>query len=567
MFYKYLWKKKWLILLFVVLYLISSSSMSYVNLQVKPLFDGAQTGKFSEVIFGLLFIFLGFLFARLIEHYSNLAGIHLVNVVRRDIKRDLFSNVINKKLPDYADKNVGEYIAEFTNDITIVEEKFLIPFKEVISYFIILLTTSVAILTIDYRMVLIVLGGVALCVGLPFLMVKHASNRMIKFLARFDQFVQRLKDTFTAFFTFKNYAVEGKVVEKLNKENDEVEEVKFKAEMSIVVIHNVVGRLAWLVEILVIVTGMLGVVYGDLSVGHVFSAALLAGNLGRPLQDFSGRISKMQSVKGIAKKFKIIGALDERVKEDESIVKYAPDFDIKIENVSLSLKDSLILDNVSMTFERGKKYLIIGGNGSGKSTTAKLLKNNYRSYSGTVKLGEHDLQSPEGVGLTRHISYSNETVSLISDTVRNNVTLYRDVDEDRLERATKLAELGVSLDRMVGDNGRFLSSGERRKLEIARALIEEPKVLIFDEVVSTLDIETAYEIEKLVLSLKDLTVIMISNAFSGQLLGEYDEIIMMDKGRVIASGKHKDMLEKSPEYRKVYQLRCGEAEGGETSAN
>ena len=80
--------------------------------------------------------------------------------------------------------------------------------------------------------------------------------------------------------------------------------------------------------------------------------------------------------------------------------------------------------------------------------------------------------------------------------------------------------------------------------------------MILDEVVSTLDIETAYEIEKLVLSFRDRTVIMISNAFSGQLLDQYDQIILMGNGGVLAAGTHREMMEKSEAYRNIYQIRC-----------
>lgn len=556
MFFRYLWKKKWFLILYVALAVAAAVSTALLNLYVIDLFDAAKVGKFDFVVNGFIILFVWFVATRLGEHFTRLTGIHITNAVRRDIKHDLFSVVISKQIPDYADRNAGEYIAEFTNDITMIERKFVTPCLDVISYVITTVTVGVAIFTIDYRMALVILLGAALCFGLPFWMTKYTSERMIRFITRFDRFVQHLKDMFGAFFTFKNYAVEKEIVDNFAKENTEVEQTKFKAELSLVTMNNLLGRLAWAIEILVVIIGLLGVIYGDLSVGSVFAAFLLAGELGRPLQSFSNQISMMRSVKGIEKKFKALGMLNTKIEADQTVTCQAEPFDVKLNNVSLTLKENQVLNDVSLSFEHGKKYLILGGNGSGKSTTAKLLKNNYHNYTGDITLGEYNLNSPQGVGLTRLISYSNEAVSLLSDTVRNNILLYRDVPEHQLEKAVSLAELNVPLDRPIGDGGRFLSSGERRKLEIARALVEEPQILILDEVVSTLDIETAYEIENLVLSLKDCTVVMISNAFSGKLLNKYDQIIMMSNGSVLAQGTHRELLENSPEYREVYQLRC-----------
>ena len=556
MFFRYIWNRKGQALLFVILTVVASVSSASLNLVVPTLFDEAQVGKYDLVIKHFIWLFIGLLIVRLLDYFAGILGIHFTNTIRKDIKRDLFDAVIHRRLPDYADRNTGEYIAEFTNDITIIENKFIVAIKDLVSAMITIVTVGVAIFTIDYRMTLVILFGVAICLVLPVLMTKYTSGRMIRFLMKFDGFVQRLKDLFGAFFTFKNYAVEDKVVGRFADDNREVERLKFDAEFSLVVMNNLVGRLAWMIEIVVLVIGLLGVIGGSLGIGSVFAAYLLAGSIGQPIQSIGNRISMIRSVKSLEDKFEKLGLLEKRIEDDRGEMTSGEGFDITLDGVSLQLKDNLVLDNVSMKFESGKKYLIIGGNGSGKSTTAKLLKNNYSNYRGSVKLGRFELQSPEGIGASRHISYSNETVSLISDSVLNNILLYREVPNERLESAVSMAELGVPLDRTVGDGGRFLSSGERRKLEIARSLIDNPKVMILDEVVSTLDIETAYEIEKLVLSFDDRTVIMISNAFSGQLLDSYDRIFLMRGGRVAASGTHREMLERSEEYRQIYRIRC-----------
>lgn len=558
MFFSYLWKKKWNMLGYILLAVAASVSMATFNIYIAPVFDDAQAGNYDSVIWRLGFMFLWYIATRLLDYYTELTGIHVVNTVRQNIKQDLFSAVMNKQLPAFADRDTGKYIAEFTNDITVIENKFLIPCKEMVSYLITIVTACAAIFTIDVRMTLVLAVGVVFCLSIPLIMTRYTTARMSRFLHRFDHYVQFLKDSFSAFFTFKNYAVEDKIVDNFTEENTQVEKDKYRAEFSLVVMNNLVGRFAWTIEILIVVIGLVGVINGSLTIGSVFSAYLLAGSLGMPLQSLGNRISMIRSVGAIELKFKALSELDEVVTPAEDFSTEGIKIDIKLDQVSLSIKGNPILHNINITFEYGKKYLVLGCNGSGKSTMAKLLKNTYSGYEGSILLDSYDLASPEGAALSRLVSYSNETVSLLSDTVRNNILLYRDVSEDRLETAVRLADLRVPMNRKAGDGGRFLSSGERRKLELARALIDDPQVMILDEVVSTLDIETAYEIEKLVLSLEDRTVIMISNAFSGQLLDQYDQIVLMNQGSILAQGTHSELMQNSDEYREIYRIRCGD---------
>lgn len=558
MFFSYLWKKKWNMLGYILLAVAASVSMATFNIYIAPVFDDAQAGNYDSVIWRLGFMFLWYIATRLLDYYTELTGIHVVNTVRQNIKQDLFSAVMNKQLPAFADRDTGEYIAEFTNDITVIENKFLIPCKEMVSYLITIVTACAAIFTIDVRMTLVLAVGVVFCLSIPLIMTRYTTSRMSRFLHRFDHFVQFLKDSFSAFFTFKNYAVEDKIVDNFGEENTQVEKDKYRAEFSLVVMNNLVGRFAWTIEILIVVIGLVGVINGSLTIGSVFSAYLLAGSLGMPLQSLGNRISMIRSVGAIEQKFKALSELDEVVTPAEDFSTEGIKIDIKLDQVSLSIKGNPILHNINITFEHGKKYLVLGSNGSGKSTMAKLLKNTYSGYEGSILLDTYDLATPEGAALSRLVSYSNETVSLLSDTVRNNILLYRDVSDDRLETAVRLAGLRVPMNRKAGDGGRFLSSGERRKLELARALIDDPQVMILDEVVSTLDIETAYEIEKLVLSLEDRTVIMISNAFSGQLLDQYDQIVLMNQGSILAQGTHSELIQNSDEYREIYRIRCGD---------
>lgn len=567
MFANYLLKKKWHILGFILLSIFASVMMSLFSLHIADVFTAAEVSDYKRVVELLILMFAWYIFIRLMDYYAELCGVYIVNAIRRDIKNDLFNAVISNNLSAFAERNSGEYISEFTNDITMIETKYLIPMRELLSYIITIVTTSSVILTIDVRMALVLVLGTILCLLLPLLASKYTSRKMLRFLERFDTFIQYLKDVFNALFLFKNYAVEAEVSDQFEKENADVEKEKYNAELALVIVNNLVGRVAWFVPLLVVILGLQGVISGSLAISSVFAAYLVAGELGMPLQSIGHRVSMIRSMKGLENK---ISAMKETLATQEaeeytaqrSAALNAKTLRIVFQDVGLSIHERDILKNVSFSFEPGKKYLIIGRNGSGKSTAVKLLKHIYPNYIGEIKLNGVELRTSEGEILSESISYSNETVTLLSDTVRNNILLFRNISEEQLLSAVEKTGLCVPLERKVGDNGRFLSSGERRKLEIARAIVTEPKVLIFDEVVSTLDIETAYEIEKLILSL-DTTVIMISNAFSGQLLPQYDGIILMNEGHVLAVGSHNDLLDTSAEYRVIYEIRCGKMEEGD----
>lgn len=155
------------------------------------------------------------------------------------------------------------------------------------------------------------------------------------------------------------------------------------------------------------------------------------------------------------------------------------------------------------------------------------------------------------------VSYLNENVSLFSGSVKDNISLFRDFNADALNQAVEDAQVRIELERSVTDEGRNISSGEQRRIEIARSLLESAKVLIFDEVVSTLDIETAYDVEKMALDLADKTVVFISHNFSGKLIKEYDEILVMEGGKLLAHGAYADLISSCEYFKRICDIKFG----------
>ena len=179
------------------------------------------------------------------------------------------------------------------------------------------------------------------------------------------------------------------------------------------------------------------------------------------------------------------------------------------------------------------------------------------SYEGNIIIDGQNIKDISNSILSTKVSYINETVSLLCDTVKQNILLFRDVEEAKLKEIVEMVGLTVPLERVVRDGERNLSSGETRRIEIARSLVNKVGTIIYDEAISTLDIQTAFSIERTLLELKNQTVIFVSHNFSSQLISKYDEIILMDNGRIIDFGTHNELMDTNDYYRNIMNIKNG----------
>jgi ATP-binding cassette subfamily C protein len=488
----------------------------------------------------------------LVDYWSDALSCYIINKIRGDIKNSLFEKYIGQSLEDYMIKDAGQYVADFTNDITLIEAKSLISYRELAKSILTIIFGNIAIFSINPSFNVIILIGIVLCVATPYILIRYTTKPMHSFITSFEVFVQRLKDYFNSFFAIKNFAAEKTFTQKFNEKNRQIEETKLNAEITIEFVNSLLGRLAWIIELSVLSVGVIQAVQGKIQVSVLFSAYLLCNEICMPLQTITGHINNIKSVSTILDK-------GNRRKQNKQR-RYEPfevqdEMTVRFEHFSLTKGDNRILKDINLKLEPKKKYLVIGSNGSGKSTLVKALKNIYQDFEGNIYINDRDIRTIPPELFNQIAIYSNETVPLFSDTVRNNITLYRDVEESHLERVVQHSRFKNPLDYEIVDKGRNISSGEKRKLELSRALLSDASCFVFDEVVSTLDIETAYEIEKLILSLNK-TVVMVSNAFSGQLLSKYDEIILIKDGTILAHGTHEELLESSELYKEIYHIRC-----------
>lgn len=560
MFKRCLSKRKSLILILLPLLIVRPILSSWIGVKAGEFFDLAIYGtNFKNILWFFIVIFLAWIFNySLIFYWIKLLKSFLVTRFRLDTKNEMFHSVMNVNSDDFNTMEPGDYIAAFSNDITLLETRYFQSVLELFEYIITIIIVGSVFFTIDST-----LAGTVVCFGLlgsviSIILAKYTRNKNEKFIRSFYSFTQGIKELFSSFRTIKNYNITTQIQRRFEDMNNETENKKCEADFALEFVNAISAAFSGFLMFSVIGIGLVKVLQGDISMGIVITAYNFASDLSSPLQNCLHKVNEIRSVKTIVEKIDSFNDKAETARKEFVTKEDCPQEIEKLsyKDVSFSIGEKQIINNFSFEFEKGKKYLIIGKNGAGKSTLFKLLKKNYDTYTGGIYINDTDIAEMSYEALSDCSSYLNEDVSVYSATVKENIELFRDVDESQLSKAISVAQVEVDLDRKLKDNGSNISSGEKRRIEIARTLVKNTPIIVFDEVISTLDIETAYEIEKLALHL-DSTVIFISHNFSGKLVKDYDEILLLEDGSLTAHGSHEDLLASSSDYRRIWSIKNG----------
>ena len=271
------------------------------------------------------------------------------------------------------------------------------------------------------------------------------------------------------------------------------------------------------------------------------------------------QISSFKSIKLVKKKVEDI-LNEENFLDNGKTLKHFEN-NIKFDNVSFMYDKRKVLDNVTFTFKKGGKYALVGKSGSGKSTLVKLLLKYYTNYEGNITIDNNNIKDLSFTSLYSNISIIQQDVFMFDASLKENITLFYDYNTDEIYNSIVKSGMKDFVDILpdkeeshIGENGNFISGGEKQRISIARSVIRNTPVLILDEATSSLDKETSYKIEKTLLDMKDLTIIFITHKLSEDLLNRCDEIIVMDDGKIVEAGNYLQLLENHNYFYNLYNI-------------
>lgn len=559
--WKYLFKYK--LLFFTRVLTISLAALSVICFDfmmgfIVDIFSNGETEKFVPIILASIFLIILLFVTEYIDGYVMSSYIkNTVNYLRCDI----FTKILNKDMKDFSLDNSGKYISILYNDIKIIEDSLLNNIFLVISSFISFIISLLFLFSISPSIVIfIVIFGI-----LGFVIPNALSKKLIieknNYSHNLEEITSVTKDLFSGFEVIKGFNIGSKINTIFKNSSNTVESTKKKCSILESIIKGFSLSFSVTVYLGVLILGGYLMYKGEISVGTAIIIIQLSTHIVGPVKTSISLINQIKSVSLIADKIdEILYDSCEDI-EEVSLPKFENSIEVKNLDFSYT-NDRKALNNINLTFEKNKKYAIVGESGCGKSTLIKLLMRYYKDYNGDILIDNKDIHKIFSNDLYKNMSMIQQNVFMFDDSIKENIKLFANYSDeevlsicDRSGLSNLISRLPNGINSLVGENGNKLSGGEKQRIAIARSLINNTKILILDESTSALDNETAYNLESSLLSINDLTLIVVTHKLIKNILLNYDEIIVMKDGMVIEKGSFDYLISLKGYFYSLYYLQ------------
>lgn len=408
----------------------------------------------------------------------------------------------------------------------------------------------IGLFIIDFRMTILVLLFIPIkCVVMKYF-AKKQKQIMDEFIKKNQKYAKWFGDTVGGVREVKLFNILDRKHEEFDQNQKDI--IEKQKQMNMLGQWNTItdSLMVQFLSTLLYILGANLVFDLQLSVGSVFAFITYSSYVTGPISAILNIGYLLSGIIPSTKRYYAFMDLEEETDNGETPA-LCPD-DLKLQQVSFAYeKEKYVLKDVDILFAKGSKTAIIGRNGSGKTTIINLLTRMYEPTSGKIMLGTEDISELPLPEYRNMVSVVSQQIYLFNDTIRNNICLYKRVDDVIVEEACKDSGLEdfikeVSLDYVVGQNGAMLSGGQKQKIALARALIHDNPIVIFDEATSNTDAYSEQQINGLLdTKLKEKTVIVITH--KKEILNKVDQIVVLKEGVVIDNGTYDELVGKNEE--------------------
>jgi ATP-binding cassette subfamily B protein len=468
----------------------------------------------------------------------------------------------------YNNSRTGDLMSRQTGDMDAIRHFVAWVIYNTYENVLLFIIALVMMFMVDWRLALIMITVLPLTALATFKQLKAVKPAFRNIRQQFSSLNTAVQENVSGNRVVKAFAKEDFEKSKFEKENDAYRKAQLNAAGIWKKYVPIFEFLANVLSIILYLFGGIMVINGDMSMGKLVTASGYLWMLNMPLRQAGWLTNDVQNFLTSVDKIYQSVAVEPLIKNpDNAIAVNRLKGDIVFSHVGYKMDGDVILQDINFHIKPGQTVGIVGTTGSGKSTLMNLLCRFYDVTSGDIKIDGINLKEMDLYALRDNIGMAMQDVFLFSDTIEGNIAYSRpNCSIDEVVAAAKIAnahdfimQMSDGYDTIVGERGVGLSGGQKQRISLARALLKKPSIIILDDTTSAVVMETEAQIQNELGSLNNnQTVFIIAHRISS--IKDADQILVLDKGRIIESGSHDELVEKKGYYYTVFHHQYGDFE-------
>ena len=543
--------------------IVAGASTAFPAL-MQPMMDGSFVNRDPETIKWVPIAIVAIFFVRVIGAFVSGYGMSLIgrNVIR-ELRREMFARLVSLPKSFYDQSTTGALISKFSYDV----EQVANATTRVLTVFIRDTLTVFALVGwmfyLNAKLALVFITVAPVVAVLIISVAKRFRSISQNIQVSMGDVTRIIEESIKGQLVVKIFGGREYEIEQFAQVNDRNRRQHLRMQMTQALSSPIVQLLIACALAIIVYMATLEDMREEVTVGIFVSFMIAMSMLMPPVRALTAIVSEIQ--RGIAAAESVFDFIDLKPEHDEGTyqterVNGLIEFDGI--NFSYNKDDVSALSDINLTIKEGQTVAFVGRSGSGKSTLLNLIPRLYDVTQGAIRLDGIDIQDYELENLRSHISYVGQDVVLFNDTIEHNIAYgsMKSCSHDEVIEASKAAyaydfinESSAGFQTIVGERGVMLSGGQRQRIAIARALLNDAPVLILDEATSALDTESERYIQSSLEQLmKNRTTLIIAHRLS--TIENADIIIVMDRGRIVESGSHEELLALNGHYTALHQI-------------
>ena len=563
----YMWRYKWISLLALAFIFATTLVTTALPLLARSYIDQFVSRDAATNGLYLLGIYYGFFLLRvLLTFLGQYAFARVAYSIVRDLRQETFANVQQLGMAYFDQTAVGAIVSRLTNDTQSVADMFSSIFSNFLSSMLILVVTIATMLALNWRLTLLIVLFLPIMLG-SIILYQRLSNRLLKQVrARLSDLNVKLSESIEGMRIIQAFSQEKRLIEEFEAINGE--HLYFSnryLNVNSLFLRPAMSLLKILAYALILTYFGLSWQVAGVTAGVMYAFIQYVNQLFNPLIDVMQNYSVLQTSMVAAER--VFELMDRRDFEPDQ-AEEGPEIqagNIDFQHVTFSYDGKReILKDISFRVKQGETIAFVGSTGSGKSSIINLFLRFYEFEKGKILIDGRDIRDYSQAELRRNIGLVLQDPFLYHGTIASNIRMYQEsLSQAEVEEAARfvdahdfISQLAQGYDSPVTERGSTFSSGQRQLLAFARTIATKPKILILDEATANIDSETEELIQHSLRKMRQgRTTIAIAHRLS--TIQDANCIYVLDKGRIIESGSHEELLSQNGTYKKMYQLQAG----------